>query len=151
GARMSAPQREPAQALLLDLDGVVRVIDPEYMSTVEQRYGVAPGALARTGSEWDRLRPALVGEISLEEWQEGVAAALVHSAHGTLDAEGAASAVSAWVAEAGRVVPEVVDLIRTARSHGRPVALTVNGMSHVDKQVDALGLRDEVDAVVSST
>jgi putative hydrolase of the HAD superfamily len=70
---MAAGTRERAEALLLDLDGVLRVFDPSVASGVEQRYGLPPGAMAKTAFEWSRLRPAIVGEHSHTEWMGQVA------------------------------------------------------------------------------
>ena len=54
-------QRQPAQALLIDLDGVLRLWDPQAGIAVEAKYGLAPGALLSTAMQWDLFRPAVAG------------------------------------------------------------------------------------------
>jgi putative hydrolase of the HAD superfamily len=137
-------RRETARALLVDLDGVVRVFDPAHVSTVERQCGLPAGALARAGLAWDRLRPALVGEVSFAQWR----AAVVEDLGG---GEAADAAVTGWLADRGAVVPEVLSFLRTVRGHGIPVGLATNSMSNVDEDLAALGLTGEVDAVIAST
>ena len=54
-------QRQPARALLIDLDGVLRRWEPPV--AVEEKYGLEPGVLVRTAMTWDIYRPAVA------EWQ----------------------------------------------------------------------------------
>ena len=56
--------RERAQALLIDLDGVLRRWAPAPMIAVEIDYGLKPAALLETAMEWDIYRPAVAGEIT---------------------------------------------------------------------------------------
>jgi len=53
--------RERAQALLIDLDGVLRRWDPAPMIAVEIEYGLKPAALLETAMAWDIYRPAVAG------------------------------------------------------------------------------------------
>jgi putative hydrolase of the HAD superfamily len=144
------PPREQPRSLLVDLD-VIRRFDRAHESTVEQRHGLPRGSLAQAGSEWSRLRPALVGEVSADAWRRSVAAALIDATRGAVPAGAAAQAVAEWTAQRGEVVPEVLDLVRATRAHGLPVGLTANTVSSVDDDLAALGLAGEFDAVVSST
>ena len=136
--------RQPAQAMLIDLDGVLRRWDPDVPAAVEQSYGLEPGSLLTTAMSWDLLRPAVAGEISDAEWMQLVAARL------PLPAEDAKAAVTQWQQHRGTVDPEVLALVRDIRAAGRPVGLATNATDLLRGDLDALGLTDEFDVVVSS-
>jgi putative hydrolase of the HAD superfamily len=131
--------RERPSALLVDLDGVLRVWDPEFTAGVERRYGLAPGALLTAGLAPDRLRPLVTGQISRAEWQAGIG-----------EAVGSAEAVAEWATFRGTVDLDVLGLIRSVRAAGRPVALATNADDAARADLAVLGLTDELDAVANS-
>ena len=137
--------RQPAQAMLIDLDGVLRRWDPTVPAAVEESYGLAPGALLSTAMSWDLLRPAVAGEITDAEWMHLVATRL------PLPEEDAKKAVSEWQQHRGTVDPEVLAFVREVRAAGRPVGLATNATDLLHGDLDRLGLTDEFDAVVSSS
>ena len=65
---------DPARALLIDFDGVLRRWDPAPMIAVELKYGLKPAALLETAMAWDVYRPAMAGELDHEGWMRSVAA-----------------------------------------------------------------------------
>ncbi|WP_162252772.1 HAD family hydrolase [Knoellia sp. Soil729] len=132
------------KVLLLDLDGVLRLWDPELTTTVELAHGLPPGTLLAAASEPDRLLPALTGAVADEVWRTSVAEA-VSAEHG----EEGHAAVRDWMAPAGTVNQEVLAVVREARSRLRIVLLT-NATSRLGDDLDRLGLADELDGVVSS-
>src|SRR5690606_37496522 len=87
-------RREPARALLVDLDGVLRRWDATVTAAVEERYGVAPGTVLETLFEWPRLVAATTGQISDAEWHAQTARALADRLGG--DAATARSLVDEW-------------------------------------------------------
>jgi putative hydrolase of the HAD superfamily len=131
--------RDRARALLVDLDGVLRRWDPAVPAAVEQRYGLAAGALLDTAMQPDRLRPVLLGQVSHTEWMAGVGAAL-----------DCPEAVAEWQSYRGEVDPDVLGLVREIRAAGLPVGLTTNATDLLDADLAALGLVGELDTVVSS-
>jgi putative hydrolase of the HAD superfamily len=135
----SAPRRERPSALLVDLDGVLRRWDPAFTAAVEERYGLAPGALLTAALEPDRLRPVVTGRVSRAEWLAGIG-----------EAVGSAEAVAEWMTFRGTVDPEVLGFIRQVRTAGLPVALATNATDAERDDLAALGLTDELDAVVNS-
>ena len=137
-------RRQPARALLIDLDGVLRRWDPAVPAAVEQSYGLEPGALLRTAMQWELFRPAVAGELTDAQWMSLVADRL------PLPADDAAAAVAEWQKYRGEVDTEVLGFIREARAAGRPVGLQTNATDVLDRDLAALGLADEVDVVVSS-
>ncbi|GAB1642621.1 HAD family hydrolase [Krasilnikovia sp. MM14-A1259] len=137
-------RRQPAKALLIDLDGVLRRWDPAVPAAVEEKYGLAAGTLMGTAFTWDLLRPAVAGELTDAEWMDAIATRL------PLPAADAAAAVAQWQTYRGEVDPDVLAFIREARAAGRPVGIATNATDRLRDDLAALGLADEVDAVVSS-
>jgi putative hydrolase of the HAD superfamily len=136
--------RERAQALLIDLDGVLRRWDPAPMIAVEVEYGLEPAALLETAMSWDIYRPAVSGEITDAEWMRLVAERL------PLDPEKAAEAVARWQSYRGEPDPDALAFVREVRAGGRTVGLATNATDRLRPDLDALGLTGEVDVVISS-
>jgi len=136
--------RERAQALLIDLDGVLRRWDPAPMIAVEIEYGLKPAALLETAMEWDIYRPAVAGELTDAEWMRLVAERL------PIDLDKATEAVARWQSYRGEVDPEALAFVREVRSAGRKVGIATNATDRLRADLDALGLTDEVDVVISS-
>ena len=133
------------KVLLLDLDGVLRLWDSSHTATVESTYGLPAGVLTRTAYEPDRVRPALVGEVDDRTWQDSVVSALAAD-HGDV----ARAAVTDWMLPAGRVDPEVLEVVRRARTMAKvnPPTTPPPRLSPDREEHDHL---DAVDGVVSST
>lgn len=140
--------RERATALLVDFDGVLRRWDPAVAAGVEQRYGLTPGVLGDIAMQWERLRPVLVGEVSHADWMASVADAL---ASRELDPDRARAAVAEWQEYRGEVDPDVLAFVREVRAAGIPVGLATNATDLLDADLAALGLTDELDAVINSS
>jgi putative hydrolase of the HAD superfamily len=137
--------RQPAKAMLIDLDGVVRRWDPSVAAGVESSYGLEPGTLTKTAFNWELLRPAVAGEITDAEWMYLIAKRL------PLDEPQAQAAVAEWQQHRGTVDPAVLAFVREVRAAGRPVGLATNATDLLRDDLSALGLVDEFDAVISST
>ncbi len=137
--------REPAQALLIDLDGVLRRWDPAPMIAVELKYGLQPAALLEVSMAWDLYRPAVAGELTDAEWMELVANRL------PIDPQAAKAAVAEWQSYRGEVDPEALAFVREVRAAGRPVALGTNATDRLRGDLETLGLADEFDVVVNSS
>ena len=135
-------RRQPAKALLIDLDGVLRRWEsPE---AVEQKYGLEPGILLSTAMSWDIYRPTVAGEISDADWMTLIAQRL------PLPEADAAAAVAEWQTHRGYVDDEVLAFVREVRAAGRPVGLATNATDRLPADLEALGLAGEVDVVLSS-
>ena len=157
---MAHGTRAAPQALLIDLDGVVRVFDRGVAQSVEREFGLPDGALQESASSWARLRHAIVGDESHQSWLDSIVLDLADAAGGTLavlDTKSgkvwalARAAVDQWRAYRGDVVPEVLDFVREVRARGVPVALAANATSQLDADLDKLSLTGEFDAVVNSS
>jgi putative hydrolase of the HAD superfamily len=137
-------RRQPARALLVDLDGVLRRWDPQFGQAVEAKYGLEPDTLMKTAMTWDLYRPAVAGEISDADWMRLIAMRL------PLPEPDAAAAVAEWQRHRGYVDQEVLAFVRDVRGAGKPVGLATNATDLLRGDLAALGLADEFDAVLSS-
>jgi putative hydrolase of the HAD superfamily len=137
-------QRQPARALLIDLDGVLRLWDPAVPAAVEEKYGLAPGVLLSTAMAWELYRPAVAGELTDEQWMGMVAARLA------LPRDQAAAAVAEWQTHRGYVDSEVLAFVREVRAAGLPVGLATNATDRLRGDLAALGLDGDFDVVLSS-
>lgn len=119
-------------AVLCDIDGVLRTWDD-----AERWRPVLEVALRP-----DRLRPAVTGAITDEEWRAAVRAELPAAQRALADA---------WAGPAGigRVDPELVRLLREVRRKV-PVVLVSNGTTRLEADLAGLGIADLADAVVNS-
>src|SRR4029450_10103102 len=102
--------RRPFDAVLCDLDGVLRVWDEDETAGLEAGDDLVPGTVAAVAFDPARLLPAVLGTIGDEEWRTSVAAAFV-PAQGI---EAAADLVSRGRAWSGRGDKGVVALGRGA-------------------------------------
>src|ERR1700753_3112514 len=130
-------QRQPAQALLIDLDGVVRRWGPAPAAAVEAAHGLTPGALLATAMTWDIYRPAMAGELTHEQWLSLIASRL------PLPAGSGAGAGAGWQKYRGEVNPEVLAFVREVRAAGKPVALATNATDLLRDDLTALDLTGE--------
>jgi putative hydrolase of the HAD superfamily len=137
-------RRQPARALLIDLDGVLRQWDPAVVAAVEQSYGLAPGTLLSTAMSWDLLRPAVAGELTDAQWMTVVASRL------PLPTDQATAAVEEWQRHRGFVDDEVLAFVRDVRAAGLLVGLATNATDRLRDDLAGLGLAKEFDAVISS-
>jgi len=137
--------RQPARAMLIDLDGVLRRWDPAAPAAAEEAYGLEPGTLLKTAMSWDLLRPAVAGELTDAEWMQLVAERL------PIDTDQATAAVTQWQQHRGTVDDEVLAFVREVRAAGRPVGLATNATDRLRGDLDLLGLTNEFDAILSST
>ncbi|GIG66900.1 HAD-IA family hydrolase [Phytomonospora endophytica] len=130
-------------AILCDVDGVVRIWDPEIMARAERDNGVPPGTLAAAAFAPERLVPAITGGTTDPQWRAAVADDLA----ATYGEDVARDVVEAWTAAAGAVDTEVLALLTSAREHV-PVVLVSNATSRLEDDLVALGVT--VDAVVNT-
>jgi putative hydrolase of the HAD superfamily len=134
-------QRATAKALLLDLDGVLRLYDAAVDHVVEDRYGLDHGTIFKTAMEPARYQTLISGGWTRAQWLADVAEYL----------ELPADAMAELTAYRGYVDHEVLAFVRDVRAAGRPVALCTNAPIDLDDDLAQLGLAGEFDAVVNSS
>ncbi len=132
------------EALVIDLDGVLRSWAGQQTGDVEQRHGLPAGSLTAVAFAPDRLVPAVTGRTTDAAWRAGIAEELTrrHGVEGT-------AAVREWSAPVGEVDAEVLAVVRAQR-RVRRVALLSNATDRLGSDLRALSLDREFDAVFSS-
>ena len=132
------------EALIIDLDGVLRSWAGQRTAAIERRHGLPAGSLTAVAFAPDRLLPAVTGRVTDAAWRAGVAEELTRR-HGS----GGRDAVREWSAPVGEVDAEVLALVRAQR-RVRRVALLSNATDRLRGDLRALSLDEEVDAVFGS-
>lgn len=145
GAAPEPADLEPlVDALIIDLDGVIRHWDQDYYPEAEARLGLPPGAFVAAALEPDRLRRATDGRLSFEGWCAEVGAELA-AAHGA----DAAAAAEAWASTTWRIDLDVVDLVAAA-GQVVPVVLLSNASTRLVHDLDRSDLLHVFAGVVGS-
>ncbi len=134
------------QALLTDLDGVIRRWDPALEQRAEQATGLPAGALRQAAFAPDLLSAAITGRLTDALWRAQVAERL----QPLFPTVNAAQAVALWSASAGEVDSAVLDVVRTCRQKVK-VVLVTNATSRLPHDLQRLGLRAEFDHVINSS
>ncbi|WP_336213389.1 HAD family hydrolase [Nonomuraea sp. LPB2021202275-12-8] len=129
----------PFDAILCDLDGVLRHFDHTLQADIEARYGLP---LRQIAFDPALILPATLGHITETQWVESIVAALGGD-------ERAGAAAAEFAAVPFRVDEEVRDLLAKAQER-MPLVLVTNAMDTLEGHLDQLGLTYFADAVVSS-
>lgn len=125
--------------VLLDLDGVVRHFDSSSLAEVEQRHGLASGALMAAAFAPDLIESVTTGRISHAMWTDAIGAAV-----------GSRLAAVEWLADRGSIDVDVLDLVDELRAGGVTVAILTNGTDAVAAELAQAGVDRRVDAVFNS-
>lgn len=125
--------------LVLDLDGVIRHFDPGAVAAIEERHGLAPGAIHAAAFASDLVTPAVTGGVTRAEWTVAVGERL-----------GAVDAAVEWAGVPAEVDHAVIEIVREVRRRAVTVAVLTNGTSAIDDELVALGIADEFDRVFNS-
>ncbi|MFF0739065.1 HAD family hydrolase [Streptomyces sp. NPDC004111] len=137
---------QPIDAVLCDIDGVIRFYDTAEVTRLEEAAGLPAGTTAAVGFAPENDLPLLLGQITREQWARSIARDLGTRVPST-QAQALAKAFtesSFWADEA------VVGLLRQVREH-RPVVLVTNATPWLDEDLELLGLADLADSVVNSS
>lgn len=136
----------PFDAVLCDLDGVLRLWDREGVTELDRACGLPDGTLAGAAFRPERLLPAVTGAVTDEEWRAAVAADLTE----VWGRETADTVMTRWDAALGRVDDEVRALLAAVRRH-LPVVLVSNATSRLESDLSRLGLAGDLDHVVNTS
>lgn len=143
-AQAGQPAQPEVDALIIDLDGVIRHWDTSQYGEVEARLGLPPGALADVALDTHRLARATDGRLTFEDWCEEIGAELA-AAHGASAQDVAdAWAMTSWTIDLG-----IVELIESVRATV-PVALLSNASTNLLRDLDLSEIAGVFDAVVGS-
>lgn len=131
-------------AVIFDLDGVIREWNNQVADDLEGAAGIEPGTLLALAFSAELGPAAVTGALSWERWMERISARYIAS-HG----ERAAPIVRAWGADYGTLVPEMVELVAEVRIRV-PVAILSNGTTRLEAELDHHGLTEVVDHVCNT-
>jgi putative hydrolase of the HAD superfamily len=137
----------PFDALMCDLDGVVRFYNHTELNRLERTAGLPQGSTMHVAFAPHNDLPLLLGRTSREQWAAAIARDLAETG---LPSSRARSPAEAFVAAPSRVDPTVVDLLRQAREHCTLVLVT-NATTWLDQDLAELGVADLADHVVNSS
>ncbi|MFD5949834.1 HAD family hydrolase [Streptomyces collinus] len=135
----------PFDAVLCDLDNVIRFYDLTRLARLEQLAGLADGTTTGVAYAPETDLPLLLGKIGKEEWVETIVRGLVGEV-----SEPQARELGTALAEAPfRADGEVVTMLRRIRQH-MPLVLVTNATLELESDLASLGLSDLAHHVVSS-
>ncbi|GAA4561160.1 HAD family hydrolase [Planotetraspora kaengkrachanensis] len=137
---------KPYDAVLCDLDGVLRIYDPDGLAS-EGDFGLERGTVRAVAFEPELMNRAVTGEITDDQWQEVIAERLTVLCG---SAESATALVQTFVAAPYWVDAPVLELLTEARRHV-PVALVTNATTRLERDLARAGLLNAFDAIVNSS
>ncbi|MEU6387955.1 HAD-IA family hydrolase [Streptomyces sp. NPDC046939] len=137
--------RRPFDAVLCDLDNVIRFYDTTELAELERASGLPVGTTESVAYAPERDLPLLLGAISTEQWVESIAVGLAGRVSGARAHELAAALARAPF-HADQVV---VGLLARMRAYV-PLVLVTNATLRLEEDLETLGLADFADHVVSS-
>jgi putative hydrolase of the HAD superfamily len=133
-------------ALLIDLDGVIRTWPTDVDTAIETKYGLPLGSIKKAAFASELLHPAIIGEVTDEEWRENVANRLAEAC----GPEKARDLVDDWSLSTGVIDPAILSILRSFHGRLRKVLVT-NGTSRLSRDLRRLGIYDCFDDVVNSS
>jgi HAD superfamily hydrolase (TIGR01509 family) len=126
-------------ALVLDLDGVVRHFDADHEADVCRRHGLEPGAIRHAVFASATTDAVITGRVTRDEWIATVGEEI-----------GLPDAVDAWGRSPASVDENVLAIVDEVRATGRPVVILTNGTSTIDEELAALDVVDRFDRIFNS-
>ncbi|MCZ1010252.1 HAD family hydrolase [Streptomyces lydicus] len=135
----------PFDAVLCDLDNVIRFYDMTEPARLERAAGLTEGTIARVAFAPETDLPLLLGAITKQQWVESIALGLA----GQVPADRARALATAFAEAPFRADDAVVAILREVRAH-LPLVLVTNATVEWEDDLAALGLTDLAHHVVSS-
>jgi putative hydrolase of the HAD superfamily len=126
-------------AVVFDLDGVVRHWDPSVNAAIEERHGLAPGAILDAAFDPELGPAAVTGALDYDTWIARIGERL-----------GSLAPVLEWGEFRGRVDREAVALVEAVRAAGYQVGLLSNATTRLEEDLEHLGLDSAFDAVFNT-
>lgn len=133
-------------ALLIDLDGVIRIWDDAHDWLTEQRFGLPPGTMRAIAFAPGLLEAAITGKTSDEAWRQHIEQHLAEQFPWC----DAAAATQAWSTPVGAVDQQMLALVRQCR-RCIPVGLITNATSRLPRDLEQLHLNNEFDIIINSS
>ncbi|MEV0531929.1 HAD family hydrolase [Kitasatospora sp. NPDC050463] len=142
----TVPGEPPFDAVLCDIDGVLRFFDHREVTRLEHAAGLPQGRTAEVAFAGDAGTTLILGGLTRSEWAGAIARDLAAAG---LPAEPARELAAAFTHVPARADAAVVDLLRRARVRCR-VVLVSNATVWLEEDLAALGLADLAEDVVNS-
>ncbi|MEZ5350364.1 MAG: HAD-IA family hydrolase [Microthrixaceae bacterium] len=131
-------------AVVFDLDGVIRHWNDDELDRAARQHGVPPGAILEVAFSAPLGRAAITGRLTYREWMDRIRAEIIGD-HGP----GAEPALTRWEQNVGIVDREMVELLRIIRNQV-PVALLSNGTTRLRRDLHVLELTEEFDVIFNT-
>ncbi|MGW0610723.1 HAD family hydrolase [Streptomyces sp. NPDC002788] len=141
----SETSSRPFDAVLCDLDNVIRFYDMAPLAELERAVGLAEGTTAEVAYAPEVDLPLLLGKITKEAWVDSIASELSGRIPLTLARDLAMALADAPF----RADDVVVALLHRVRGH-MPLVLVTNATLELERDLETMGLADLADHVVSS-
>ncbi|MER5949042.1 HAD-IA family hydrolase [Streptomyces sp. NPDC001904] len=132
-------------AVLCDVDNVIRFYDSSRLAELERAAGLDEGRTARVAFAPEVDLPLMRGEIGLGQWVESIVSGFA----GRLPEERARELGRALADSPFRADAEIVALLRRVRA-AVPLVLVTNATVRLEDDLASMGLSDLADHVVSS-
>jgi glucose-1-phosphatase len=126
-------------ALVLDLDGVVRHFDPDHEADVCRRHGLEPGTVRTAVFASATTEAVITGRVTRDEWLAAVG-----------QETGMPEAVAAWGRTPATVDEAVLAVVDEVRATERPVVILTNGTDTIDEELAALDVVHRFDGIFNS-
>ena len=133
-------------AILTDLDGVIRIWPPETGRKAEGAAGLPEGAIGRAAFSDDLLPLVVTGRISDDEWRRRAAGRLSQD----FPEANVEHAVALWSMSPGEVDSEVLGLLQACRKRAQLVLVT-NATSRLLSDLRRLGIIEDFDDIINSS
>lgn len=144
-AAVSACDDTPGiDAVVFDLDGVIRHWNDDALGEVESAHGLSPGAILAVAFSEELGPAAITGRLTYREWMDRIRTRIVAD-HGVV----VEPALDVWEANVGTVDTEMLSVLRRVRTRA-PVALLSNGTTRLRRDLHVLDLLDEFDTVFNT-
>jgi putative hydrolase of the HAD superfamily len=138
----------PFDALLCDVDNVIRRYDGAALIRAEQEAGLAAGTTSQVAFAPDVVMPLLLGQVTPAQWSERIAEAFVLR-HPQVPAATASALAGTLTGSPFAADPAVVAMLRAVRPR-LTLVLVTNASVQLEADLLALGLADLAHHVVSS-
>ena len=134
------------EALIVDLDGVIRHWDMPHFEQTAASFGLRPDELAAIAFEKELLDAGMTGTLTFEDWADEIGRR-IERAHGC----DATAVTRAFKDLRWSIDEEVVELLREVRSTGRvKLALFSNASTRLEEDLASCDLHVEFDVVFNS-
>ncbi len=140
----------PIEAVVFDMDGVIRHWLPEFITDAEARLGLPEGVISSVAFAQPLFREAMIGVHTVEEWSARIGAAVVEAAGE--DADVSAEAVAEiWSQSSWELDAAVIDLVRGLKAAGTTTAVFSNASTNLESDIDEMGITDLFDVIANSS